>query len=95
MIEDPNAPPPRALVTGVQLPNVTDAEFDASLQELRQLARTLGYETVGTFTQKRTRFDPAAYFGVGKREEIRRFAWGEPEDAAAVDDEQRSGRAHV
>ena len=62
--------------------------FRSSLQELRQLAKTLGYETVGTFTQKRTRFDPAAYFGVGKREEIRRFAWGEPEDAAAVDDEE-------
>ncbi len=58
-------------MAAVQLPGVSDLEFDASLTELRQLAKTLGFEVVGRFTQKRARFDPAAYFGVGKREELR------------------------
>jgi len=50
---------------------VSDLEFDASLAELRQLAKTLGFEVVGRFTQKRAGFDKAAYFGSGKREELR------------------------
>ena len=60
----------RAIVAAVQLPRVSDVEFDASLTELRQLAKTLGYEVVGTFTQKRAGFDKTAYFGTGKREEL-------------------------
>lgn len=65
--------PPRAVVAAVQLPGVPDAEFEASLTELRQLAKTLGFDVVGTFTQKRTSFDATAYFGLGKREELRDF----------------------
>ena len=61
----------RAIVAAVQLPSVSDVEFDASLTELRQLAKTLGFEVVGRFTQKRAGFDKAAYFGTGKREELR------------------------
>src|SRR5258705_13525471 len=61
----------RAIVAAVQRSSVSDAEFDASLTELRQLAKTLGFEVVGRFTQKRARFDSAAYFGTGKREELR------------------------
>src|SRR3954466_10077205 len=61
----------RAIVAAVQRPGVSDPEFEASLEELRQLAKTLGFEVVGRFTQKRTGFDSAAYFGTGKREELR------------------------
>jgi len=61
----------RAIVAAVQLPSVSDVEFDASLTELRQLAKTLGFEVVATFTQNRSGFDSAAYFGTGKREELR------------------------
>src|SRR3954470_620159 len=61
----------RAVVAAVQRPSVNDSEFEASLEELRQLAKTLGFEVVGKFTQKRTGFDSAAYFGTGKREELR------------------------
>src|SRR5436309_9573958 len=61
----------RAIVAAVQLSSVSDLEFDASLAELRQLAKTLGFEVVATFTQKRAGFDKAAYFGTGKREELR------------------------
>ena len=78
---------PRAVVAAVQRPGVSDAELDASLSELRQLAKTLGFEVVGRFTQKRARFDPAAYFGTGKREELRELVSNEPAAIVLVDHE--------
>lgn len=69
--------PVRAVIAAVHLPTVTDTEFQSSLTELRELAKTLGYQVVGTFVQKRARFDAAAYLGVGKRQEIRQFVEGE------------------
>ena len=62
-----------AVVAAVQLPNVTDIEFEASLNELRELAKTLGYTVIKTFVQKRAGFDMTAYLGAGKRVEIREF----------------------
>ncbi len=79
----------RAVVAAVHLPAVTDTEFDASLTELRELAKTLGYQVVGTFVQKRDRFDSAAYLGVGKRQELRRFVEGE----AVCDEGELDGAA--
>lgn len=67
-----------AVVAAVQLPSVSDNEFGASLNELRELAKTLGYEVVRTFVQKRSSFDTTAYLGVGKRQEIRSFMNNEP-----------------
>ena len=83
----------RAVVAAVHLPNVTDAEFESSLTELRELAKTLGYQVVGTFVQRRERFDAAAYVGIGKRKEIRLFVEGEDvcdedDDAAREEDAQ-------
>ena len=72
----------RAVVAAVQLPKVSDLEFEASLNELRELAKTLGFEVVATFTQKRTSFDSTAYLGLGKREELRRYVHGEAEAEA-------------
>jgi len=66
--------PRYAVAAAVQLPSVSDVEFEASLAELRDLAKTLGYIVTSTFTQKRASFDATAYLGVGKREEIRDFA---------------------
>jgi GTP-binding protein HflX len=74
--------PKYAVVAAVQLPNVSDVEFDASLAELRDLAKTLGYEITATFTQKRTSFDTTAYLGTGKREEMRAFMDSEPAPVA-------------
>ena len=68
-------------MAAVQLPNVSDVEFESSLAELRDLAKTLGYEITATFTQKRASFDSTAYLGVGKREEIRAFVDNEPTPA--------------
>lgn len=63
----------RALIVAVQLDNVSDVEFESSVTELGDLAKTLGIEVVGQFTQKRASFDTTAYIGVGKRKEVREF----------------------
>jgi len=74
-----NEKPRYAIVAAVQLPCVSDVEFEASLSELRELAKTLGYKVVSTFMQKRSSFDTTAYLGAGKRQEIRCFVNNEPE----------------
>ena len=80
--------PRRAVVATVHVPGVSDIELESSLNELRELAKTLGYEVVQTFVQKRANFDATAYLGTGKREEIRRFVQGETlEGEAAGDDD--------
>jgi GTPase len=79
-------PPKLAIVAAVQLPSVNDLEFEASLTELRELAKTLGYEVVNTFIQKRTGFDMRAYLGAGKRQEIHDYVnnESEPQDIRAL-----------
>ena len=77
----------RAIVAAVHLSSVSEVEFDASLAELRQLAKTLGFEVVATFTQKRAAFDRAAYFGTGKREELRLLREASSADAILIDHE--------
>ncbi len=77
MQRDVEEKPKLAVVAAVQLPNVSDVEFEASLTELRELAKTLGFVVVSTFIQKRSGFDTTAYLGAGKRQEIRCFVDGE------------------
>ena len=82
-----NEKPLRAVIAAVQLPSVSDVELAASVNELRELAKTLGYEVVGTFIQKRASFDSTAYLGVGKRKEMRSFVEGESETSLVLDEE--------
>ncbi|HWA11913.1 MAG TPA: GTPase HflX [Burkholderiales bacterium] len=84
--------PLRAIVAAVQLTGVSDLEFDSSVNELRELAKTLGFELVGTFTQKRDHFDASAYMGVGKRQEMRRFVEDKPAEAPS-DEAAEAGAA--
>jgi GTP-binding protein HflX len=96
MTKEVKVRPSRAVVAAVQLPTVSDQELEASLNELRELAKTLGFEVVATFTQKRSSFDSGAYLGTGKREEMRRFVQGEPAEpdapAAKAAPAKRGGR---
>jgi len=85
--------PKRAVVVAVQLPSTSDVEFEASLTELRQLAKTLGFEVVANFTQKRASFDSTAYLGLGKRQELRAFVEGGA-DIVLVDHEISPSQAH-
>src|SRR5438477_3862949 len=87
MMQEPGQKRTRAIVAAVQRSSVSDAEFDASLTELRQLAKTLGFEVVGKFTQKRAGFDSTAYFGTGKREELRLMREQEAADLILIDHE--------
>ena len=73
MQREVNEKPVYAIAAAVQLPNVSDIEFEASLSELRELAKTLGFTVVRTFIQKRSGFDTTAYLGVGKRQEIHHY----------------------
>lgn len=75
---------PRALIVAVQLDTVSDVDFESSLAELGDLAKTLGLEVVGQFTQKRSSFDSTAYLGTGKRDEIRRFIESEQSSSETV-----------
>ncbi len=77
--------PLRAVVTAVQLPSVSDIEHSESVNELRELAKTLGFEVVGMLTQKRASFDPQAYLGTGKRAELRRYVEYGPEVGSGVE----------
>jgi GTP-binding protein HflX len=90
--------PLRALVAAVQLPGVDDVELEVSVNELRELAKTLGFEVVGTFVQKRASFDTTGYLGIGKRREMRHFVEYGPDAAQegvaddAPDDADGGGR---
>lgn len=91
--------PRYAIAAAVQLPSVSDVEFEASLSELRELAKTLGFTVVRTFVQKRQGFDTTAYLGIGKRREIRGFLEPGPDptgmDEAAPATFQNAGRIEV
>lgn len=86
MQNEVKAPLIHAIVAAVQLPNVTDLEFQASLNELSELAKTLGYLVINTFVQNRTSFDMKAYLGAGKRQEISEYVnnEAEPQDIAVL-----------
>ena len=94
MMQEADRKPARAIVAAVQLSSVGDVEFEASLTELRQLAKTLGFEVVGRFTQRRAGFDKAAYFGTGKREELRLLREQDAADVILVDHEISPSQAH-
>ncbi len=100
MRSEAKATPIRAVIAAVQLPGVSDIEFELSVNELRGLGKTLGFDIVGTFTQKRTSFDTTGYLGVGKRQELRRFVEGELEsdpdaEPASVKRATKSGAARA
>ena len=65
-----------AIVVGVQLPGVTDVEFEAGLAELERLVTTLGYRAGARVTQERARLEPAAALGQGKLEELAALTGG-------------------
>jgi GTP-binding protein HflX len=94
MMQEPGQKRTRAIVAAVQRSSVSDAEFDASLTELRQLAKTLGFEVVGKFTQKRAGFDSTAYFGTGKREELKEQILEDQAEIILIDHEISPSQSH-
>jgi GTP-binding protein HflX len=86
--------PSRALVLAVQRPSVGDDELARSLDELRQLARTLGIEVMATVTQKRDAFDATGYLGPGKREHLKELVGVSQCDRLLVEHELTPSQAH-
>jgi len=70
------APRPKAVLVGVQLSGVTDAEQRSSLTELKRLCETLGFEVVGEVTQKRQGLGAATLLGEGKLVELAAWTGG-------------------
>jgi GTPase len=63
-------PIPRAILVGIQTPDVDDLAHAASLEELGRLVKTLGYEVVGTMSQKRDAVGGGTVLGKGRLEEL-------------------------
>ena len=76
--------PSKALLVGVQLPRVSDADLTGSLAELGRLVHTLGYEVVGRLTQKRPNAAGALVVGEGKLAELAQWTGGTGRVASAV-----------
>src|SRR5258708_350116 len=69
-------PIPRAILVGVQVAGVDDVAHAASIEELGLLVKTLGYEVVGTISQKRDEMDGATVLGKGRLEELAAITGG-------------------
>ncbi len=70
------SPIPRAILVGVQTPGVDDAAHAADIEELGRLVNTLGYEVVGTISQKRDEIDGGTVLGKGRLEELAAMTGG-------------------
>ena len=75
-IMETKPPVPRAILVGVQLPEVDDVMHAASLGELGRLVKTLGYEVVGTVSQKRSEIAGGTVLGKGRLEELAAMTGG-------------------
>src|SRR5271168_2839732 len=69
-------PAPRAILVGIQIAGVDDVAHAASIEELGRLVKTLGYEVVGTMSQKRDGIDGATVLGKGRLEELAAITGG-------------------
>src|SRR3954468_21425018 len=67
---------PKALLVGVRLPHVSEGEFEASLDELERLVKTLGYRVVARISQTRATLAPQAVLGEGKLAELAALTGG-------------------
>src|ERR1700736_914585 len=75
-IMETKPPIPRAILVGVQVAGVDDVPHAASIEELGLLVKTLGYEVVGTISQKRDEIDGATVLGKGRLEELAAMTGG-------------------
>src|ERR1019366_2339608 len=65
-----------AVLVGVQLPGVSEADHAADLAELGRLFQTLGFEIAATVTQRRDSLAAAAVLGDGKLKELASLTGG-------------------
>jgi GTP-binding protein HflX len=75
---------PKALLVGVRLPQVSELEFESSLDELERLVKTLGYRVVARVSQTRATLAPQAVLGEGKLAELAALTGGSGDGGVEV-----------
>lgn len=65
-----------AVLVGVPLPQVTDADNAESLAELERLVTTLGYRVIGSLSQRRPSLAGATILGEGKLKDLAKLTGG-------------------
>jgi len=84
--------PLRAVLVGIQLPELSTAQVEASLDELARLCKTLGLRPIARVTQKRRSTGTATVLGAGKLRELAEITGGAgtvPSPVPAVRQAQR------
>lgn len=66
--------------------NASD-DTEASVEELRELVKTAGAETVGVVIQNRENIHPGTYLGKGKIQELKEMVWESGATGVVCDDE--------
>jgi GTP-binding protein HflX len=84
---------PRAVLVAVQLPDVADADHSSHLAELGRLVHTLGFDVVGTVTQRRDALSAAAVLGEGKLKELAALTGGRGVVPSGAPDVKTKARA--
>ena len=64
-----------------------DEDTEGSLEELKELVKTAGAETIGTVIQNRESAHPATYLGKGKSDEVKWMVWETEATGIVCDDE--------
>ena len=72
-------PPSRALLVGILVPGRPPEDLDASLDELGRLCKTLGFQVVGRFVQRRADTEAAQLLGRGRLKALADWTGGSGE----------------
>ncbi|MGV3624151.1 MAG: GTPase HflX [Archangium sp.] len=83
---------PRAVLVGVQLSGVSDVDHEADLAELGRLVHTLGYEVIGTISQKRDGLAAGTVLGEGKLKELAKLTGGTGEIPSGATQQKSKAR---
>ena len=81
------------MLVAVHLPEVSDEDFAAELAELGRLTHTLGYEVVGTVTQRRQSVSSATVIGEGKLKTLAAMTGGSGDVGSAAPEVKNKARA--
>lgn len=75
----------RVILTAVSVADGDDTE--SSLDELEELVKTAGGQTVGRLIQNREKIHPGTYLGKGKIDELKELIWETDATGIVCDDE--------
>lgn len=76
---------PKAVLVGIQLPQMNSQDLESSLAELSRLVETLGYRVIGQVSQRRSSEKSAGLLGDGKLLELASWTGGRGKVAPMVE----------